>query len=959
MVPFPTEIDFRDPGRAVDSLARLSAGLRDEWQSQIRSLLAASPDPDQGLLFLDRFREHQPVAFDWIAAEPHGLALLVAVFSNSRFLSEAVIGHPEWVEDLLRRGDLRRFMHEDELREQLEAELAPDGPGIPSPLTLALFRRRQVLRIAARDSMGLCSLPEVTEDLSTLADTILDVTYRRIRAELARKHGEPEGCGFTIISLGKLGGKELNYSSDIDLLFVYERNGETTGPSPVTFKEFYKKVANQLTQLLSTYTGAGTAYRVDLRLRPDGRLGEVAISLDGAQSYYSGRARDWELQMLIKARVSAGDRDLGCRLLEFVEPLTYSSTLDFSVVEAASETRQRIGEKVAARKPAQGFNIKLTRGGIRDIEFLVQCLQRLHGGRDPWVRHGGTLLALSRLHDKGFLSPHEYSQLASAYQFLRHIEHRLQLEDDLQTHSLPRDPADLTVLARKLPGANFGETITAERLMDQLHEHLAEVEEVYDRVIHAQQPMYYTLAPAAVEPAGEPAAEVQTMPEPASNTVRFLDQRAPELARAVSRANLRRGRVHFEHFLEHVIEDGPYIDLLNSDPVLAGHVFEIFEHSSYFAEQLIRVPELLQELQRVRKVDSIDLAGIDAIEDATALRRAFRREMFRIQAESICLQTPIFTTLEQMSDLADVVIAAAYRTAVDQLAASRGPASADYMPEDQMMVVTMGRLGMREFDLGSDADLIFVLPDPDAPELPFWTRVAERIIAILTAYTGEGTLFSVDTRLRPNGGAGPLVQTESSYQNYFANQAEAWEGISYMKCRAVTGNLEGGTRFLNSLQEVDWRRYGQSGRSRKQLAQMRARLEKEQGADNPLKAGRGGYYDIDFALMYLRLKGAGIFFKVLNTPARIDVIEKMGHLERTDANFLRDAATFYRAVDHGLRVSSGHAEGRLPTAAGQLEVLDALVRRWTPEYLHDQRLDIELAQVQDRTREFFDRLFKG
>jgi glutamate-ammonia-ligase adenylyltransferase len=246
--------------------------------------------------------------------------------------------------------------------------------------------------------------------------------------------------------------------------------------------------------------------------------------------------------------------------------------------------------------------------------------------------------------------------------------------------------------------------------------------------------------------------------------VRFLDQRAPLLAQAISRANLRRGRVHFEHFLEHVVQQGPYLDLLDRDPVLAGHLFEIFEHSSYFAEQLIRAPELIEELERVRRADRIDLAGIDAIEDATALRRAFRREMFRIQAESMCLQTPIFTTLERTSDLADAVIAAAYRTATDQVAASRGPAAADYKPEDQMMVVTMGRLGMREFDLGSDADLIFVLPDQDAAELPFWTRVTERIIAILTSYTGEGTLFSVDTRLRPNGSAGPLVQTEGGYQ---------------------------------------------------------------------------------------------------------------------------------------------------------------------------------------------------
>jgi glutamate-ammonia-ligase adenylyltransferase len=266
---------------------------------------------------------------------------------------------------------------------------------------------------------------------------------------------------------------------------------------------------------------------------------------------------------------------------------------------------------------------------------------------------------------------------------------------------------------------------------------------------------------------------------------------------------------------------------------------------------------------------------------------------------------------------------------------------------------------MREFDLGSDADLVFVLPDADAPELPFWTHVAERTIEVITSYTGQGVMFAVDTRLRPNGREGALVQLESSYLSYFAKSAEAWEGITYLKSRSVAGDPERATKFLENLQGVDWRHYGQSGRSKGQLMQMRLRLEKEQGASNSLKAGRGGYYDIDFVLMYLRLKSAGIFFKVLNTPARIDVIEKMGHLERADASFLRDAATFYRAVDHGLRVGTGHTEGDLPVAPAELENLTELVRRWTPDHLHDQPLNIELAQIQTRTRELFNRLFSG
>ena len=344
----------------------------------------------------------------------------------------------------------------------------------------------------------------------------------------------------------------------------------------------------------------------------------------------------------------------------------------------------------------------------------------------------------------------------------------------------------------------------------------------------------------------------------------------------------------------------------------------------------------------------------ESIADSASLRAYFRRQMLRIQSDSLLGPAPIFETLERTSDLADTVIAAAYRIALED---APPPANPGYRPARQMMVVSLGRLGMREFDLASDADLIFVIPDEDASEQVFWTAVAERMINAISAYTGDGVMFTVDTRLRPNGREGALVQPEGAYREYFARHAEAWEGIAYMKSRAVAGNLERATEFLHKLQEVDWRRYGQSGRSRKELAQMRARLEKEQGPRNPLKAAAGGFYDIDFALMYLRLRGAGIFYKVLNTPARIDVIEQMGHLEREDADFLRDAAVFYRAIDHGLRVSSGYAEGHLPTSPSQSETLAELVRRWTPDQLHDQRLDLKLGEIRQKTREFFNRVF--
>jgi glutamate-ammonia-ligase adenylyltransferase len=959
-------VSFRDPARAKANSLSLAGELAPAMQERLRLLLSRSADPDGALHYLRRLHEEQPAAFQRLAVSSASLQHLVAVFGHSRFLSEEILKAPEWLESLAAQGDLHRVLSASEYLERLDRALEPLGAALPSSLDLARFRRRQILRILIRDVLNFGTLSDITEELSNLADAIIECAYRRIRTHLASRHGEPEDGALTILALGKLGGRELNYSSDIDLMFVYSNNGDTTGLDPISNKEFFKKLCNQLTELLGGYTVHGFCYRVDLRLRPEGSLGEVCISLDGARAYYQKRARDWELQMLIKARAAAGDRSLGRQLLDFVEPMIYATSLDFTAIEAVSVARERISEKLAKKRPTKpGLDVKLTPGGIRDIEFLVQCLQRLHGGREPWVRHGGTQLALFRLRAKGLLSDAEYSRLASAYQFLRNLEHRLQFADDLQTHTLPDDPRELDLIASRMPAAQAGDLPTGAALRETLHRHLAHVQDIYERVIHAQIPAHYK------EPAKLPEAE-STAAEPApsepvpgahgspSNLVRSLELRASGLAATLSRVRLTHSARNFEHFLEKVIPNPQWLAWLDEDPVLASYVIDLFEHSPFFAEQLIRKPELLEEMRHMRiKPDSRTsypeasalLAG------AADLRRFFRREMLRIQSESICLHRPIFETLRRTSELADCVIAASYRLALERTLESTPPASPSYFPSNQLMVIALGRLGMLEFDLASDADLIFVLPDADASEHLFWTRVASRMIEILTAYTGEGTLFAIDTRLRPNGREGSLVQTVAAYLDYFGKSAEAWEGITYMKSRAIAGDIESGTRFLSELQDVDWRRYGQGGRSKSKLRQMRQRLEQETGAANPLKAGRGGYYDIDFALMYLRLKSAGIFFKVLTTPERIDIIEKMGHLERADAAFLRDAATFYRAVDHGLRLSSGHAEGNLPSSPLQLQILTELVSRWTPDHLHDQPLPAELRQIQTRTREYFDRLF--
>lgn len=940
MLSLHEEIQFRDPVGARPELIHLET-LSPAAARDVTALLPSLPNAEDSIHFLKRLIAEQPAAAREIAGNPAGLRYALTIFSYSRFLADSVIRYPEALLEIAAKRDLHRGFLAEQYEELLTQSLPADG--IPRPVDLAMFRRRQLLRIVLRDALRFADLSETTEDLSNLADAILNASWRAVRRDLSLDGGE-----LSIIALGKLGGRELNYSSDIDLMFVYGGDARTSG-------EKFKIAANRITDMLSTYTPEGMCYRVDLRLRPDGRYGEVCHSLDGAKQYYASRGRDWELQMLIKARVAAGDLRPGRELLHFVEPLIYKTTIDFRTVEAVSETRARMHEKLHLEKQRQGrptgADVKLARGGIRDIEFLVQCLQRLHGGRDPWVRHGGTLLALSRLRDKELLSSLEYAKLASAYQFMRHIEHRLQFDEDRQTHTLPQDKDALDLLARKMPmGAQW--LPSAGSLERELDHHFSGVQDLYERVVHSR------LASGAEAQPEASSAAARAAEFPSGNLRRYLDLRAPALARRIAESEIAASLNHesFESFLEKAVANPEWLDKLNGNEELARCTLDVFEHSQYFADQLVRHTELLGEVAAACGAKQGRL-GFSAPRDPDGLRRYFREQMVRIQSDSVYHRVPVFRTLKRTSELAESIIAAAYEIALMDACASAPPAGASYTPSNQMIVVALGRLGMLEFDLASDADLVFILPDADAPEMVFWTGVAERMISVISAYTGDGVVFSIDTRLRPNGREGALVQTESACKDYFAGRAEAWEGITYMKARGIAGDVERATEFLGELQEIDWRRYGQNGRSKAELARMRLRLERQQGSRNPLKAAPGGYYDIDFALMYLRLKSAGFFFKVLNTPERIDIVEKMGHLDLEDALLLRDAATFYRAIDHGLRISTGHAEGRLPTNREQIEILTELVHRWAPATLREGNLSAVSKRIRHETRGFFERLF--
>ncbi len=448
-------IPFEESAKAAGNLERLEQQLAPTLFAPLASLLSQSPDPDGALNLLERYAQGAPPrVLGELARHPAALSYLIAIFGYSGYLAETLLSESDLVVQFARDRNFAKLKSKEDLMQDF-ARFSTTNPDPWQAAMLARFKRRNYLRIVLKDVLGLSTLGETTLELSTLADVILTNAYLYCDRELEKRYGQPQyrdaqgrivRAGFSIISLGKLGGNELNYNSDIDLLFLYSHDGETAGgserESAISNKEYFVHLAHAITRTITQATPQGQVFRVDLRLRPEGDQGDLAISLNSALEYYEHRARDWELQMLIKARYSAGEVKLTRDFLRGVEEYVYRSPGDFVAVESVLWARERISKKLRESR-GHAIDVKRHRGGIRDIEFLVQCLQRLHGLQDHWVRSGGTLFALRKLNDKGLLSDRDYAALTTAYEFLRKVEHRVQMEVGQQSHRLPTDPQAL------------------------------------------------------------------------------------------------------------------------------------------------------------------------------------------------------------------------------------------------------------------------------------------------------------------------------------------------------------------------------------------------------------------------------------------------------------------------------------------------------------------------------------
>lgn len=815
---------------------------------------------------------------------------LLAIFSVSEHLSETLLQAPDlvlWLDDARRQNRGRN--HEDWTAALDEFTRGLGRSEGERAQALARFQRREYLRIVLRDLHGDAALAETTQELSHLADALLERAYTWAWNDLAERFGTPQesgggGAEMAILGLGKLGGEELNYSSDIDLMFLYSAPGTTAGGAAATTnREFFSRLAQSVVQYVSRVTAEGRAYRVDLRLRPGGREGEMVLPLASAAEYYRGPAREWELQMLIRGRGCAGSAGLAQRFLAEVAARVYPARPDeAALTEAVRESRRRIQaemERHRALGRRRGLDVKLDAGGIRDIEFLTQALQRQYGGTEPWVRAGNTRVGLQRLLDKGHLGGPEFQALSAAYELLRSLEHRLQLRMGQQTHTVPDDPARQLLLERSLG-------LAAGELPPLLARHMTEVARLYARHV-------------GFEGAGAAAPT-------SARTTEAAEPPRPDLDRHGQRqwARLQRSLA--------TIGAAPLRVAASAEEPLGIAL----ERSDWMAEALIRRPELVATLGQ--DPGGLETTGLSLEAGMAQLRRWRQRQLLELLAREWEERRPIADTLAGISELALAVIAAAL-----ELAQAAAP-----QPAPSLAVLGLGRLGLRELDLLSDLDLVFVAEEGEREAA---ARVAAKLIEVLTAYTSDGSLYAVDARLRPSGGEGELVQTPGSLESHFGTSAGLWEAASYLKARAIAGDPATAAAAKAGFETGVHGRFV-TAEATAGLRRLRDRIEREGRPGRwGLKTAAGGYYDVDFLHASRRLRPA---------------------LPRLPPE-LSGLTTLLRAGDHALRAATGKAGSALPASGGGVGRAQAWLRRIWPEPMTEP-LEAVLDGARARVRAIFD-----
>ncbi len=1004
---------FADPAAADEHLQQLADDLPTrlalgELAPSLFEALTEAPNPDAALVGFCRYvstRVPKSSFVGYLQDDPRALHTLTYLLGASPFLGEVLIRSPEYFHWLQRELDGPAPDRVD-CRHAVETVLAQDS-GQQSRLdALKRLRRRELLRIAGRDFLDKDTLRSSTEQLSNLADAMIDGVIRVLQESHITAGAPPLPGRFVVVGMGKLGGRELNYSSDIDLVYIYvaeawdepkkrDDDDDTSvakgeprqdgAAADHSAHERFQHFAKELTTALAQHTDEGYFYRVDLRLRPMGARGNIAYSLAQSRQYYEALGETFERFAMIKARAVAGDLELGQRFVDMVRPFVYRRYLDHAAIEELARYKARSDREHAKREPGDR-NLKQGRGGIREVELFTQVFQLLYGGIHPELQQPHTVTALQTLREQGFIEQAVLDDLQQAYEFLRRVEHRLQVVQQSQTHSLSDEKHELGLTARRLGFTDVVDFTT------RLEAHRQRVHAVYTNLFEHRsddaefqgRQLFRLLAGELTD--DDAIAHLRDLgflePEPALQIIRALDDVASLAHSKSSTRNLLANLLATAledisrcgsptavlNRLEHVVARtrGPaalYRSLLENAP-LRHRLFTTLDTGELFAHRLGRYPELLDFLipatipsETFRPIVVEAFAGIDR-SDSGAASDAFRRvkaiEEFKVLVEwTNTRSVPALT--EKLSLLADTALTWAAEHALAEIRGDDRAAGGDV---GRWVILALGKLGGQELTVHSDLDVVFLYDGDPSDSAPYTEQQAfvRGVYRILETQTEEGVAYHVDTRLRPEGKKGALAIPLTSFVRYLDTRAEIWERMAWTRCRVVAGSRSLGDEVRRV---VDTFVYGSWDNTMPAYARhLRHRMERElsqeaAGTRYDLKVGRGGLADIDFLLQVVQIReGADReSFRVAGTRALLAALPENPYLEADDVRRLRRAYEFLRTLETTVRIDSDSGRGWISSDPRDLDSLAARMDDGLPT--EEAFLERYLATTTD-VREIFD-----
>jgi len=977
-------IGIQDEAQALKNLELLSTKLGAEGFAALAPelfvCLSKAADPDMALNNLDRFVDNLADVRSFVPlcrTKRDVLRQLITVLGASRFFSTFLTATAD---DCLERfadaGYLAHTADKTILSKRLAVMIDEAGDQKSFYRALRVFRKQEMLRIGLRDLLAKADLQGTVTELSDLAEICLRKAYGWADGELRRRYGMPtvedqDGtstpAGFAVIAMGKLGGCELNFSSDVDLMYVYTSDGDSVGitqssgavTNRITNHQYFIKLAEKMSSAIGEKTEDGFVFRVDLRLRPEGQRGPLAQSLNGYEIYYESWGQTWERSALVKARHVAGDEKTGRDFMARITPFVYRKYLDYGAIAEIRDIKQKINRDVE-RKGKTYRDVKLGYGGIREIEFVIQALQLIYGGRDRSLREKTTLKALHALSQKGLITYQEHERLSKAYVFLRTIEHRIQILDDLQTQIMPSDAWGLRTLARRAGYLEPGREV--ELLIRDYTEHTQNVRRIYDELFAFTGDDAARSAPAGdygrLLDSDTTEQEATTMLErfgfrdpgkayrnlillregPAfvhqtPRSHKLLYEIFPQLFNAIiSSADADMALNHLESFLAAQGSWEAFQSLVKIDVSAVKVLIAIFAGSHYLSRLLVSRPFYLQNMLETRKYagcgtlmkysselsEALDrVTGIS--EKLDALRRFKHLEELRIGMADLLSGAKFTVVSHDLSKLAEACLSAALKLAAVETGRRYGGNGS----VDGLAVIGAGKLGGRELTYGSDLDVLFVYSEnreaasmAGLSKFEYFNKAAEKTIAYLTTMTREGFVFRIDTRLRPTGSKGPLVQSIEAFKNYYAFQAETWELQALLRARFVAGDRAVGAAFCSAIQELIYRDVDRSALAR-DIFTMRKRMQEEVGKENEshynIKQGIGGIVDIEFLVQFFQLfQGRRhLRIRIPGTCNTLRALKKEKLLPDGEYILLYRAYLFMRQLESRMRIISNEATSML------------------------------------------------